>query len=359
MKKLLLLLLLIPNLVMADTRSENYKILPLIEETSYRSCKMTDVSQICETSGVCAEWFFQEKGYSDADYKIFLQEHPELNIPSKTSTFADVKLVKLSRSSRGMDLYIDFLDSEIKIKLKNNTFLGKRKHFCVSSCGCFDASIKGGRRNIYERDGFCVEDSIQTNESFTEILVKRNITIALEDNTRKVFDEESKEQKKESKAYSGLCKEVNKETYLVNLEEKSINFLKRSGGWQGWKQKSGYGYRFAEQYGIQDMRSSSEHFTQRIDFTFSKKHGWLMYLTTSFITEEHDKIILIIDEKKFVFHGQGTFHKQEFTLNDEIIKHLKSTKNDFYIHEIYKDSVTYRTVFKSEGLRNALEWVGK
>ena len=87
MKKLLLLLLLIPNLVMAETRSENYKILPLIEETSYRSCKMTDVSQICETSGVCAEWFFQEKGYSDYDYKIFLQEHPELNISSKTSTF--------------------------------------------------------------------------------------------------------------------------------------------------------------------------------------------------------------------------------------------------------------------------------
>jgi len=140
-----------------------------------------------------------------------------------------------------------------------------------------------------------------------------------------------------------------------------------------WKQKSGNGYRFTEQYGIQDVRRGDKQFVKRkndegrqyvarIDFTFSKKHGWKMYYTATLISD--DEIILTIDEKEFVFYGDGIFNKQELTINNEIIKHLKSTKNDFYIQENHPNSdiqysTAYRTVFKSEGLKNALEWVGK
>jgi hypothetical protein len=142
-----------------------------------------------------------------------------------------------------------------------------------------------------------------------------------------------------------------------------------------WNQKSGNGYRFTEQYGIQDVRRGDKQFVKRkndegrqyvarIDFTFSKKHGWKMYYTAALIPETDTKIILTIDEKEFVFYGNGILNKQELTINNEIIKHLKSTKNDFYIQENYPNSdiqysTAYRTIFKSKGLRNSLQWVGK
>jgi len=361
MNKLLLLLFLIPNLVIGeDYIIKNPEISFSSPIREYRSCKIADVSQLCKLLGECESWNFPLKGYSYDNFEIFLEKNPKLNIQPKALTLADVE----SKTFFGKS-YIDFLHSDIRVKVEDkrvkveDNFTHKKKEniICANSCGCFNTSIENGARNVYERNGYCIEDSIQTDSSLKEIFVKRNITNTLKSDTLKMFDEESKDKKIDSRAYVGLCKEVKRDAYIINTKEKSLNHLKRSGGWKGWKQKSGDGYRFAEQYGIQDMRSSGEQYLARIDFTFSKKHGWLMYFTTSLLAEEDDKVILTIDDESFIFKGKGAFHKQGFPLTDEIINLLKSTKNDFYVKEIYVGTGTkYRTVYKSKDLKKALLW---
>ena len=380
MKKLLLLLFIIPNLVMGDDyiiarvdidiQNPNAEILfwaaPPKPPTEYRSCKIAEVSQVCKLLGECKlrNFLFLINGYSYDDFEIdkvdfivptgfHMQIFQNLQILPEALTLADVE----SKTFYGKS-YIDFLHSDIRVKVEDN-FTHKKKEniICANSCGCFNTSIENGARNVYERNGYCIEDSIQTDSSLKEIFVKRNITNALKSDTLQMFDEESKDKKIESRAYVGLCKEVKRDAYIINTKEKSLNHLKRSGGWKGWKQKSGDGYRFAEQYGIQDMRSSGEQYLARIDFTFSKKHGWLMYFTTSLLAEEDDKVILTIDDESFIFKGKGAFHKQGFPLSDEMINLLKSTKNDFYVKEIYVGTGTkYRTVYKSKDLKKALLW---
>jgi hypothetical protein len=332
----------------------------------YRSCKIAEVSQLCKLLGGCdlGDFLFLINGYSYDDFEIdkvdfmvptgfHMQIFQNLQILPEALTLADVESKTFFGNS-----YIDFLHSDIRVMVEDNFTHNKKENIvCTNSCGCFNTSIENGAKNVYERNGYCIVDSIQTDSSLKEIFVQRNITNTLKSDTLKMFDEESKDKKIDSRAYVGLCKEVKRDAYIINTKEKSLNHLKRSGGWQGWKQKSGDGYRFTEQYGIQDMRSSGEQYLARIDFTFSKKHGWLMYFTTSLLAGEDDKVILTIDDESFIFKGKGFFHKQEFPLTDEMINLLKSTKNDFYVKEIYVGTGTkYRTVYKSKDLKKALLW---
>jgi hypothetical protein len=124
-----------------------------------------------------------------------------------------------------------------------------------------------------------------------------------------------------------------------------------------WTVKGTNKYRFAEQYGNQDIRTTGERYKQRLDFTFSRSKGWEMTLTTSFLAEEKDIIKLIVDDKEYIFKGQGCCHKQSFPISYEIVNKIKNTKTNIIIKEIYFDGKSYRSVFSSKGSSAALLWV--
>ena len=122
-------------------------------------------------------------------------------------------------------------------------------------------------------------------------------------------------------------------------------------------------YRFIEQYGEhKNLLTEESSRKQRLDFTYSKNHGWMMYLTTHLLANENDSIILSIDSETYMFNGQGCCHKQAFPLNEKIINQLKSSKS-LLIEEIYyaessnpSPSFHYQSEFSTIGLSKALDW---
>ena len=124
-----------------------------------------------------------------------------------------------------------------------------------------------------------------------------------------------------------------------------------------WTVKGNSSYRFAEQYGQQDVRLTGESYKQRLDFTFSKSKGWEMTLTTSYLATKDDTIKLILDDESYVFKGKGCCHKQTFEITKDIVKKIKNTTNDIVIEEIYSGGGKYRSVFSSKGSSAALLWV--
>ena len=124
-----------------------------------------------------------------------------------------------------------------------------------------------------------------------------------------------------------------------------------------WTVKGNSSYRFAEQYGQQDVRLNGESYMQRLDFTFSKSKGWEMTLTTSYLATKDDTIKLILDDESYVFKGKGCCHKQTFKITTNIIESIKNTKSDLIIEEIYSNGNKYRSVFSTKGSFAALLWV--
>lgn len=122
-------------------------------------------------------------------------------------------------------------------------------------------------------------------------------------------------------------------------------------------------YRYAEQYGVRKNLLGIDNLTyQRLDFTFSKKHQWEMYFTTSLLSGSNDQILLHIDDHTFSFEGQGCCHKQAFTLDAKTVRLLKNAKR-LSVEEVYyehsddeKPWFHYKSFFKTNGLNEALEW---
>ena len=122
-------------------------------------------------------------------------------------------------------------------------------------------------------------------------------------------------------------------------------------------------YRFIEQYGEhKNLLTDEPSRKQRLDFTYSKNQGWVMYLTTHLLANNNDSIILSIDGKTHTFNGQGCCHKQAFPLDEEMIDQLKSSKS-LLLEEIYyadtsssSPSFHYQSKFSTTGLSEALDW---
>ena len=123
-------------------------------------------------------------------------------------------------------------------------------------------------------------------------------------------------------------------------------------------------YRFIEQYGEhKNLLTEEPNRKQRLDFTYSKNHGWLMYLTTHLLANENDLIILSVDGEMHTFNGQGCCHKQAFPLNEKVINQLKNSQS-LLVEEIYyadnsslRPSFHYQSEFSTIGLSEALDWV--
>ena len=72
-----------------------------------------------------------------------------------------------------------------------------------------------------------------------------------------------------------------------------------------------------------------------------------------------DIVLKLIANKKvnLIFTSDGKEYLTPSALETEMINLLKSTKNDFYVKEIYVGTGTkYRTVYKSKDLKKALLW---
>ena len=75
------------------------------------------------------------------------------------------------------------------------------------------------------------------------------------------------------------------------------------------------------------------------------------------MAKKDDTIKLIVDDKTYMFEGQGFAHKQTFKITEDIIKKIKNTASDLIIEEIYLGGDKYRSVFSSKGSSAALLWV--
>lgn len=123
-------------------------------------------------------------------------------------------------------------------------------------------------------------------------------------------------------------------------------------------------YRYAEQYGIhKDLLTESEDRFQRLDFTFSKRKGWQLYVTGNLVGDSNDEIILHIDDYSIRFENGGSFNKQAFALDPLIIDRLKNASS-LSVEEIYYPDNSketpwfhYKSYFKTDGLKDALNWV--
>jgi len=122
-------------------------------------------------------------------------------------------------------------------------------------------------------------------------------------------------------------------------------------------------YRFIEQYGEhRNLLTGESKRKQRLDFTYSKKHGWTMYLKTHLLADENDLIVLSIDDEIHMFKGQGCCHKQAFLLDEKVIGKLRNAES-LLIEEIYYadnlniiPSFKYQSKFSTLGLSEALDW---
>jgi len=123
-------------------------------------------------------------------------------------------------------------------------------------------------------------------------------------------------------------------------------------------------YRFAEQYGLlKNILTNEPPGKQRLDFTYSAKNGWLMYVTTHLLAGKNDLVLLHIDGKKQAFAGKGCCHKQAFVIDETTLELLRNA-NSLSIEEIYYSDGSqtepwfhYRSTFSTDGLKDALDWV--
>ena len=109
-------------------------------------------------------------------------------------------------------------------------------------------------------------------------------------------------------------------------------------------------YRYVEQYA-----PTNDNMVQRIDFTYSKKTGWELYVTTRFIADE---VTLIVDGKKFVFHGQPGFHKMSFPVSQELLEAVRKTSQPIIVSERYNflPEARFTAKVNPSGLMEALRW---
>lgn len=152
---------------------------------------------------------------------------------------------------------------------------------------------------------------------------------------------------------------ISKQLFLASfvlLSLTSMSAAKDFGAWEGFK---GENYRYAEHYG--KTSSGGTPMIQRFDFTYSRKHGWQFYVTTHLVPAVDPLRLLVnVGGKEFVFETVSPFGKQSWPADEAFLAAVKNSNEPIFVEEIYTgvDGLRYNAVINTEGLADALQWVG-